>query len=462
MPDELADLPTVELQRLFTAGDARPTEALDAVLQRADIWQPRIAPFTQLLEAQARASASESDARYAHGTPLGPLDGVPVTVKENIATAGDPYRLGTAATPPAVSEADAPAAARLKEAGAILFAKTTMPDFGMLSSGVSSLPRPTTRNPWNPDWNPGGSSAGAGAAAAAGVGCIHIGTDIGGSIRLPATWCGVAGFKPSFGRVPVVPPYYARCAGPIARTVRDLALAMAAISRPDERDHMSLPPADLPWTTLKPAEPANRRIGLCLNAGTRLAPEPETIAAVEDAARTLIAANADVRSTGPLIDDELLDGLDRFWRMRSHLDMQALGAEQKAQALPYIQQWVAPAEHYTAEQVFTGFSAMDGISVAAGRALENLDFLLSPVAPITTYDADAAGPIGPDRALDHIGFTVPFSMSGHPAISIPWRMSADGRPIGIQLVGRRHRDLDVLALALTCEQLRSAQPAWPT
>jgi aspartyl-tRNA(Asn)/glutamyl-tRNA(Gln) amidotransferase subunit A len=460
MPD-LADLPAVELVRLFAAGDARPSEALESVLRRVDVWEPRLGAFTQLLEADARIAASESDARYARGKPLGALDGVPVTVKENIATAGDPYRMGTAAMPPAVSEADAPIAARLREAGATLFAKTTMPDFGMLSSGVSSLPRPTTRNPWNLEWNTGGSSAGAGAAAAAGVGTIHIGTDIGGSVRLPANWCGVAGFKPSFGRVPVDPPYYGRCAGPIARSVADLALAMSAISLPDERDHMSLPPSDLPWTAVEPVDPAGLRIGVCIDAGAGLPATPDVSAVAQDAARALDAAGAVVQPIGPLIDGQLLDDLDRFWRMRSHLELRGLGEERSARALPYIREWAAPAAGYSAEQVFVAFSAMDAIAVAAGRAFAEVDFLVSPVAPIGAFAADAPGPIGPRRAMDHIGFTVPFNMSGQPAISVPWSRTADGRPVGVQLAGRRHRDLDVLALGLTCERLRPPQPAWP-
>ena len=140
------------------------------------------------------------------GKPQGALDGVPITIKENIATKGVPVPLGTAATELVPAAADAPAAARVREAGAIILAKTTMPDYGMLSSGRSSF-HPLTRNPWNLAWNPGGSSAGAGAAAAAGYGPLHLGTDIGGSVRLPASWNGIFTLKPSLGRVPVDPPY---------------------------------------------------------------------------------------------------------------------------------------------------------------------------------------------------------------------------------------------------------------
>jgi aspartyl-tRNA(Asn)/glutamyl-tRNA(Gln) amidotransferase subunit A len=458
---ELADLTATELRALYAVGETRPSEVIDAVLQRADSWEPRICAFTQVMADAARQSARRADERHANDEPLSVLDGIPVTVKENIATAGDPYRMGTAATPPIVSDADAPAASRLKEAGAVIFAKTTMPDFGMMTSGVSSL-HPTTRNPWNLDWNPGGSSAGAGAAAAAGIGPIHLGTDIGGSVRLPAGWCGVAGLKPSFGRIPVSPPYYGRCIGPLARTVKDAALAMSVVTLPDDRDHMSLPYTPLGWTEITAASLDGVRIGLCTDAGAGVPTEPDVRQSVEAAAHALEAAGATIERVPSLIDEALLEGLDRFWRTRSQLDLEALGTEAAARALPYILDWVAPARRYTAEEVFTGFSAMDGMSISVGRAFGDLDFLLTAVAPMPTYSADAAGPIGPQQALAHIGFTAPFNMSGHPAISVPWTVCGDGRPIGIQLVGRRHRDPEVLALALACEQLRPSQPEWPS
>src|SRR5579875_4149134 len=290
---ELADLPATELRRLYLAGETRPSEVIDQVLARAKVWEPRIKPFTQVMGDQARASARQSDQRHADGEPLGVLDGIPVTLKENIATAGDPYRMGSAATPETTSPQDAPAAARLREDGAVIFAKTTMPDFGMMTSGLSSL-NETTRNAWNPEWNPGGSSAGAGAAAAAGIGPIHLGTDIGGSVRLPADWCGVAGLKPSFGRIPVSPPYYGRCIGPLARKVGDLAVAMSVLTLADDRDHMSLPPASLPWTELPPVRLDSLRIGVCSNAGAGPTTDPEVLRAVEEAARVLEAQGVTV------------------------------------------------------------------------------------------------------------------------------------------------------------------------
>src|SRR5262249_7418651 len=209
--------------------------------------------------------AREATERWRRKEQKGPLDGIPVTVKENIASKGTPVPLGTGAATLSPAADDAPPVARLHEAGAIIFSKTTMPDYGMLSSGLSSF-HGITRNPWDLSKNPGGSSAGAGAAAAAGYGPLHLGTDIGGSVRLPACWCGIFALKPSLGRVPIDPPYVGRVAGPMTRTVADAALMMSILSKPDPRDSMSLPSADIAWANLD--RPLNGiRMGLMLDAG---------------------------------------------------------------------------------------------------------------------------------------------------------------------------------------------------
>src|SRR5664279_4446783 len=217
-----------------------PVEVMRDVLARVAAFEPHIHALYLLAPERALAEARASEARWTRGAPVGALDGVPATIKDNIATQGEPKPLGTAASDLEPEPADAAPAARLREAGAILFAKTTMPDYGMLSSGLSSF-HPLTRNPWNLALNPGGSSAGAGAAGAAGYGPLHLGTDIGGSVRLPSGWCGLFGLKPSAGRVPVDPPYFGRVAGPMTRIVDDAALMMSVLSLPDRRDGMSLP-----------------------------------------------------------------------------------------------------------------------------------------------------------------------------------------------------------------------------
>ncbi len=204
-------------------------------------WEPRINAMYRVHREAALDAARAAEERWRAGRPLSALDGVPVTLKENIYTRGDPAPIGTRANEDAPPQpCDAPPAARVREAGGVIVGKTTMPDYGMLSSGVSSL-HGITRNPWRLDRNTSGSSSGAAAAAAAGYGPLHLGTDIGGSVRLPATHCGLFALKPSLGRVPVHPPYMGRVAGPMTRTVEDAALLMNVLARPDARDFMSLP-----------------------------------------------------------------------------------------------------------------------------------------------------------------------------------------------------------------------------
>jgi Asp-tRNA(Asn)/Glu-tRNA(Gln) amidotransferase A subunit family amidase len=457
---ELADLSAVDLARAYEAGECSPVDALRAVRERIERWEPTINALWHRDDAEADRQARDSEQRWRAGQPLSALDGVPVTVKENIATAGVPTPLGSSASVLTPAPRDAPAAARLKEAGAVLVAKTTMPDFGMLTSGVSTL-HGTTRSPWNPEWNPGGSSSGAAAATVAGYAPINIGTDIGGSVRLPASFTGVVGHKPSFGRVPVNPPYYARVAGPLTRTVADAARAMAVLAQPDDVDFMSLPPQTLDWENLE-MQVAGARIALTVDAGAGMPTDPEVAGAVQAAAATLSDAGAHIEPIGFLITDEMLSGLDRFWRMRSLRDLLALPPENQERMLPYLREWMEAAAGRTGMELFNDFSQLEAISIAARDAIDGFDYILCPVAPVATFSADLPSPAAdPSRALEHIAYTVTFSISGHPAVSVPWTATADGRPIGIQLVGRRFADVPVLALAAACERLRPQQPPWP-
>src|SRR5215831_9216543 len=246
----LHDLSAVDLVAGYRAGQFSPSEVMEDVLAHIARWEPHIKALYLFDPEGARKAAKGSTDRWQKGEPTHALDGVPVTVKDNVATKGQPVPLGAASVPQLPAASDAPPVARLREAGAIIFSKTTMPDYGMLSSGLSSL-HPLTRNPWDLTKNPGGSSAGAGAAGAAGYGPLHLGTDIGGSIRLPAGWCGLVGLKPSFGRVPLDPPYVGRVAGPMTRIVDDAALMMSVLSKPDRRDGTSLPPDNINWKALE-------------------------------------------------------------------------------------------------------------------------------------------------------------------------------------------------------------------
>ena len=457
---ELQQLSAAELLALYAKGEASPLEATRAVIAHIEAWEPHLRATYAFDPEGALAQARAAEARWHRRQPMGRLDGVPTLLKENIATRGVPMPLGSAATELVPAPEDAPPAARLREAGAVLLGKSTMPDYGMLSSGLSSF-HPLTRNPWDLSKNPGGSSAGSGAGAAAGYGPLHVGSDIGGSVRLPGAWCGVFALKPSLGRIPIKPPYAGRVAGPMTRSVRDAALLMRELSRPDWRDTMSLPFQDIDWLHLERAV-TGLRIGLQMDAGWGLAVEPETAAAVRCAARTFEAAGAIVEPMGPFMTREMADGIDRFWRMRSWLDIQALPRDRQDKVLPYIRQWAAGGAVLTAAQVFHGYSQMGAMRDAAVAACQPFDFVISPVSPVPSYAAEWASPTNdPARPFEHIAFTLPFNMSEQPSASINCGYTRSGLPIGLQITGRRHDDLGVLQLAAAWERLRPAQRPWP-
>ncbi len=454
------DLSALELADGYRRGTLAPVEVLRELLRHIGRWEPHLHALYAFDPEGALAQAEAAQGRWRRGAPLSPLDGVPVTIKENIATRGVPVPLGTAATELVPAAADAPPAARLREAGAVIVAKTTMPDYGMLSSGLSSF-HPLTRNPWNLAKNPGGSSAGAGAAAAAGYAPLHIGTDIGGSVRLPGAWCGIAALKPSAGRVPIYPPYAGRVAGPMTRSVADAALMMTVLSRPDDRDTTRLPFQAIDWLALE-RDVAGLRLGLQLDAGWGLPVAPPVRAAVEAAARAFEAAGATVEPVAPFMTRAMIDGMDRFWRCRAWLDIQALPEARQAKVLPYILEWARGGAALSGEQVFRGFSQMAAMREAACAACAPFDFVLTPTAPVLAFAAELAGPTGdPAQPFEHIAFTLPFNMSEQPALSVNAGFSDDGLPIGLQIVGARHDDLGVLQMGRAWERLRPAPRPWP-
>ena len=460
MSNTLHTLSAIELLAAYMSKALSPVEVTRAVLRQIDCCEPRLCATYALDAAGALAQAEASQARWLKGEPQGALDGVPVTLKENIATRGVPMPLGTAATLLAPAERDAPPAARLREAGAVILGKTTMPDYGMLSSGLSSF-HALTRNPWDLSKNPGGSSAGAAAASAGGYGPLHLGTDIGGSVRLPAAWCGIFALKPSLGRIPIYPPYAGRVAGPMTRSVQDAALMMRVLSLPDARDSMSLPYQAISWQELvRPLR--GLKIGLMLEAGWGLPVDPEVRAAVEAAAQAFEAAGAIVEPLKPFMTRDMADGMDQFWRCRAWMDISALPPERRAQVLPFIVAWARGGAGLSGEQVFRGQAQMGAMREAAVTACQPYDFVFTPTAPLAAFAAQLPCPTNdPARPFEHIAFTLPYNMSEQPAASINCGHTASGLPIGLQIVGRRHDDLGVLQIARAWEQLRPAQRPWP-
>ncbi|HEY1721383.1 MAG TPA: amidase [Magnetospirillaceae bacterium] len=454
-------LSATEMVDQFRRRTLSPSDVCDAVIDHIGKWEPRLKALYAYDPDSARAAAKAATERWAKGAPQGPLDGVPVTIKENIATKGVPVPVGCAATDHTPAAADAPPAARLRESGAVILAKTTMPDYGMLSSGLSSF-HELARNPWNLAMNPGGSSAGAAAAGAAGYGPIHIGTDIGGSVRLPAGWCALVGLKPSLGRIPIDPPYVGRVAGPMTRTVADNALAMSVLTQPDWRDGTSLKPESIDWT-MRNIDVKGLRIGLQFDIGAGLDVIPETRAAVEAAAKLFEQHGAKLIPVKPILTRAMLDGLDQFWRARAWADVEPLSMPRRDKILPYIRAWAESGQRVSSAEALRGFGQTFAMMKAAGAQFQEVDVLLTPTSPVPTFKAELASPIhDPERPFEHIGFTVVWNMTEQPAVSINCGFTKDGLPIGLQIVGPRWDDAGVLRLAYTYENWRGTYPNWPT
>lgn len=451
-----------ELSCAYATGELSPVDVVEAVIARAEEKEPTLNALYVFRPDDARREAHASADRWTRGAQRGPLDGVPVTIKENVAKKGLPMPAGTAARPPVTADHDAPITERTEEAGGIILGTTTMPDWGMLSSGVSSL-HGVTRSAWNPAWTTGGSSAGAGSAAAAGYAPLNVGTDIGGSVRLPATWQGLVALKPSAGRIPIDTPYLGRAAGPITRTVADAALFMTVLSRPDIRDYTALPHQEIDWLDLE-RDVRGLRIGVHTDAGAGEPADPEVVAAVEAAVDVFADGGAEIAPLDPFLDQGLLDSLDNFWRARFYAQYRALSTDEQERVLPYVARWCARGARMDGP---TAVECYDAIGVMRSRtvlATAPYDLVLSPVAPMAAFPAEQPMPFtDPEETMTHIAFTVPYNMSGQPAASINCGFTADGRPIGLQIAGPRFADLAVLRAAAWYEANRPAHavPDWP-
>ncbi|MGO3023996.1 MAG: amidase [Brevibacterium sp.] len=452
MNTTLADHNAAELAAGFAGGDFDPLEVHSAVVDRMNDCEPTINALFHRDDDRSRNSAAASAARWREGRPLSDLDGVPVTIKENIARRGVPLPSGHAWVEMPVADDDAPITQRLEEAGAVILGSTTMPDWGMLSSGVSSL-HGITRSPLDPRLTTGGSSAGAGAAAAAGYGPIHIGSDIGGSIRLPCTWLGLAGLKPSFGRVPLDAPYLGRCAGPLARTMADVKAAMDIISAPDDRDYSRLPRLAADDAQSLPGrestavfDPQGLRIGVQLDAGCGVAAAAQVRSAVTEAAERFSAAGAEIVTLDPFIDDDLLHDMDLFWRVRSWADLKALPVDEQTLILPYIRQWAQDGADTSGVELMRCYHSVQEIRRRTITATAEFDLVISPTAPDAAFPAEQPMPYPQvHEPMGHIGFTMPFNMSEQPAATVLAGYMDDGRTIGAQIAGRRFADDLVMA-----------------
>ena len=454
----LADLDAACLAAGYADGAFTPSEVAEDVIDRVQAREPELNAMYLFDPEEVRADAAAATARRAAGEARGVFDGVPVTVKENIARAGKPKPSGTAIPNPPIAAQNAPTTDRLLEAGAVIVGSTTMPDWGMLSSGVSSL-HGITRGGLDPALTSGGSSAGAGTAAAAGYGPFHIGTDIGGSIRLPAAWQGLTGLKPSEGLIPLDVPYIGRAAGPLTRTAADAIRLMSLVAKPDDRDYLTRPYPEMTWSTA-PLPPTGMRVALQLDAGSGLPVEPETIAAVERAAALFSGAGAEVTPLDPFIGPEVLDGIVDFWRARSYADLELLSDADRAVVLPFISAWCEAGAGISAAQTVRNRGMIDEMARLTRAATGPYDLVLSPVTPVTAFSAEDPMPItDPLETMGHISFTAPYNMSGQPAVAICAGVQADGRTIGLQIASRIGTDDMLLRVAAWFESVRGPEAA---
>jgi Asp-tRNA(Asn)/Glu-tRNA(Gln) amidotransferase A subunit family amidase len=447
-----------DLVAAYRLGRVSPVEVARAVLDRIAAVNSQVNALYYVDAEGALTAARASEGRWRAGAPQGALDGVPVTVKDSIAVAGMPMPRGTRALAGTPADAeDAPPAARLREDGALLIGKTAMPDFGMIASGLSSL-HGITRNPWNLARNPGGSSSGAGAAVAAGLGPLAVGTDIGGSVRIPSAFCGIAGLKPSYGRVPVGRPWAGLVAGPMARTVADVALLLGTISRPDARDYTALPRDDRDYLDGLEAGVRGRKMGLLMDIGFGLPVEAAVRSRVEAAAALLAGLGAAVEPMAPIFSEDPEPAFDRMVQAYAWSSFGELTPAQRELVLPQVAAWCRRGEGMSAAELTRAMVAVGETRRRVVIACARYDYVLAPTMAVEPYSAEAPWPPG---GTQHNPFCFPFNLSEQPALSVCCGLTGSDLPVGLQIVGRRFDDAGVLRIGRAYEAARGPLPRSP-
>ena len=450
-----SSLLTIEaLVRRFRDRSLSPVEAVAAAYARIDRLETALNAFVHLARDEAMSAAKAAERRWAEGRPKGSLDGVPITLKDQCLVTGWPSRRGSLTSSPSeVASEDAPLVGRLRDAGAIFLGKTTTPENGW--KGLSDSPLTgLTRNPWHLERQAGGSSGGAASSVAAGIGAAAVGSDGAGSIRIPASFCGVVGLKPTFGRVAMHPmagnaPFIHF--GPMARSVGDAARLFATMTGPDPRDPFALP--DMPHAPIEGGV-AGLKVAVSTTLGFARA-RPDVAAAVEDAARVLADAGALVEAVDPAIGDPRQAEL-MLWASGVARGVLTMPAEKRALMDPDLVRMAGYAE--TIRAVDLKAAEVERLSVAQslGRFLDRYDLLLSPSTGTTAFPVgrQLVDPQSETWWLDWADFTFPFNMSGQPAASFPWGEDVAGLPIGVHLAAARFRDATVLRAARVLEEAR--------
>jgi aspartyl-tRNA(Asn)/glutamyl-tRNA(Gln) amidotransferase subunit A len=451
---DIAYLTARELADNYRGGALSPVEAVLALFDRLEAVEPRINAFSIVDRDGALTAARQAEARWRRGEPKGPLDGVPVTIKDLVLMRGFPTRRGSHLVDPEQDwSEDAPATGRLREAGAVILGKTTTPEFGWKALGDSPLTG-ITRNPWDPARTPGGSSAGAAAACAAGIGPLHLGSDGAGSIRIPAAFSGVFGLKPSFGRVAAHPPSAMGLlshTGPIARSVADAALMLNVLAGPDHRDPYALPPDGRDWLDGIEAGVRGWRIGFSPALGYARV-DPEIAAAVAAAARQFEALGAIVEEVDSVFPSPR-EALFTLWAAPAAKLLAGFPAERKGLADPGLVATAAAGEGISAVEYLAADLVRNDLARQMAEFHRSYDLLLTPTMPIPALPVgqDLNDPENERHWIDWSPFTYPFNMTRQPGASIPCGLTGTGLPIGLQIVGPLYADDRVLRAARAFE-----------
>jgi aspartyl-tRNA(Asn)/glutamyl-tRNA(Gln) amidotransferase subunit A len=451
----IADLTCAAMTSAYRRGELSPLEVARDVLARIERHR-NVNAFVAVEADAVLAAAKESEQRWRAASPLSTIDGVPASIKDNIWAKGLPTRRGSKTSDVTAAQADSPGVARLREQGAVILGKTTMPEHGWIGVCHSPLTG-ITRNPWNLDHTPGGSTGGGAAAAVLGLGMLHLGTDGAGSLRIPAAFTGVFGMKPSFGRVPVYPALILTVLshqGPITRTVTDSALMLSVIAQPDATDMAA-------WNTPAPDFTASLdqgvrglRVALSLRLGHVETLDAEIEAAARKAARALQEQGAIVEEADPPLE-RTLDMLRAMWWPVAAAIVDAVPETRRTEMDAGFLGIAERGRRYTIGDYLAAYTARAELHNAMLRFHQRHDLLLTPTMPITALKAGRRMPDNGDYGDDWLNwspYTYPFNLTQQPAASVPCGLARNGLPMGVQIAGPLGADQTVLRAARALEQ----------